>query len=143
MAPTTRVGGHEVERLGGTAGAAFHGVDPRRVDAAGEATIRAALVDYKVVVLRGAHLEPAELAAFARRFGELTVAHPVMPGRSDVPEVLEIDATKSREDPRYRDEYENDTWHTDVTFMERPPLGSLLSALDGLERAASGSPTGG
>ncbi len=87
------------------------------------------LVDRKVVVVPAAFLDPAELVAFARNFGELTVAHPVMPGLDEYPEVLEIDATKSREDPRYRDEYENDTWHADVTFMERPPLGSMLSAV--------------
>ena len=74
------------------------------------------------------HLEPAELVAFAVRFGELTPAHPVMPGLVGQPEVLEVDATRSRQDPRYRDEYENDTWHADVTFMPTPPLGSLLQA---------------
>ena len=117
-----------VERIGGTAGAFAFGIDPRAVDAEAVAALRALLVDQKVVVFRGANLEPSELIAFARNFGELTVAHPVMPGLADHPEVLEIDATKSREDPRYRDEYENDTWHADVTFMERPPLGSMLSA---------------
>jgi alpha-ketoglutarate-dependent taurine dioxygenase len=126
--PPTRVGDLELELLGGTAGAVVLGVDPRRVDAATVSTLRDVLVAHKVVVFRGARLEPAELVAFARRFGDLTVAHPVMPGLPDQPEVLEIDATKSREDPRYRDEYENDTWHTDVTFMEVPPLGSMLSA---------------
>ena len=125
---TPRAGGLEIEAIGGAAGALVHGVDPRTVNADAVAAIRAALVERKVVFIRGAHLEPAELVAFARNFGDLTVAHPVMPGLAEQPEVLEIDAMKSREDPRYRDEYENDTWHTDVTFMARPPLGSLLSA---------------
>lgn len=124
----TCIGDADVEPIGGGAGAAIHGLDPRRVDAHAVAALRALLVERKVVVIRGAQLEPHELVTFARRFGELTVAHPVMPGLPDEPEVLEIDATKSRKDARYRDEYENDTWHTDVTFMERPPLGSLLSA---------------
>ena len=73
---------------------------------------------------------PDELVAAGRLFGELTLAHPVMPPiDAEHPEVLEIDATRSRTDPRYRDEWENDTWHTDVSFMPDPPLGSLLSGV--------------
>ena len=122
-----QLGRLEIEHLGEPP-ARSYGASIRAVDAAAVGMVRDLLVERKVVFISDAHLEPAELVTFARNFGELTVAHPVMPGLDDHPEVLEIDATKSREDPRYRDEYENDTWHTDVTFMERPPLGSLLSA---------------
>jgi len=83
-----------------------------------------------VLVLPGQHLTPDELVAAGRLFGDLTPAHPVMPPLDAAhPEVLEIDATRSRQDPRYRDEWENDTWHTDVSFMPDPPLGSLLSGI--------------
>ena len=117
-----------VQPLSGTIGAVVGGIDVRTVDAAATAVIRAALVDRKVLFFPQQHLDPAELVAFGARFGELTPAHPVMPGLPEHPEVLEVDATRSREDPRYRDEYENDTWHADVTFMPTPPLGSLLEA---------------
>ena len=119
-----------VRPLSGTIGARIEGVDAReRLSAPSIAAIRAALLDRKAVFLPAQHLTPAELVAFGRAFGELTAAHPVMPGLDGYPEVLEVDATRSREDPRYRDEYENDTWHSDVTFMPTPPLGSLLSAV--------------
>ena len=119
----------DVTRLSGTIGAVVRGLDLREPPSpATAAAIRAALVEHKVVFLPGQHLEPAQLVALGRAFGELTLAHPVMPGLDGHPEVLEVDATRSRQDPRYRDEYENDTWHADVTFMPTPPLGSLLQA---------------
>lgn len=92
--------------------------------------LRSALAHHKVLVARGQHLSPDQLVALGRTLGELTAAHPVLPPLDDVhPEVLEIDATRSRSDARYRDEWENDTWHTDVSFMPDPPLGSILSGV--------------
>jgi taurine dioxygenase len=113
----------------GTIGAEVGGVDlARLLDQVTVDAIRAALVEHKLLVFRDQSLTPDQLVAFGRAFGELTPAHPVMPSLDGYPEVLEVDATRSRNDPRYRDEYENDTWHTDVTFMARPPLGSVLQA---------------
>ena len=86
------------------------------------------LVEHKVVFFLGQPVEPGRLVALGQAFGELTLAHPVMPGLDGHPRGPEVDATRSRADPRYRDEYENDTWHADVTFMPTPPLGSLLAA---------------
>jgi len=118
-----------VERLSGTIGAVIEGLDLRDELAPSViADIRQQAVDHKVVFFRGQDLTPTELVSFGRRFGELTPAHPVIPSLEGVPEVLEVDATRSRQDPRFRDEYENDDWHADVTFVERPPLGSLLQA---------------
>jgi alpha-ketoglutarate-dependent taurine dioxygenase len=94
------------------------------------ADLRALLVARKVLVFPDQHLTAAQLRAAGAAFGELTAAHPAMPPiTDDLPEVLEIDATRSRTDTRYRDEYEQDTWHTDVSFMPDPPLGSLLSGV--------------
>jgi alpha-ketoglutarate-dependent taurine dioxygenase len=69
-----------------------------------------------------------------RAFGELTPAHPVIPGIPGHPEVFEIDYTlaaqllgTAHEDLAAR--YDASAWHTDVTFVERPPLGSILNAV--------------
>jgi alpha-ketoglutarate-dependent taurine dioxygenase len=92
--------------------------------------LRATLIERKVLVLRAQHLSPDDLIRAGQAFGELTAAHPVLPPiDAEHPEVLEIDATRSRADARYRDEWENDTWHTDVSFMPDPPLGSVLSGV--------------
>jgi alpha-ketoglutarate-dependent taurine dioxygenase len=117
--------------LAGTIGARLDGVDlTGPIDEPTVAAIRTALVERKVLVFPAQHPTPDQLVAFGRRFGELTAAHPVLPPLdADHPEVLEIDATRSRLDARYRDEYENDTWHTDVSFMPDPPLGSLLTGV--------------
>jgi taurine dioxygenase len=117
--------------LGATIGCRVEGVHlGDDLDDATVAALRSALVDRKVLVLAGQHLDPDQLVRAGRRLGELTDAHPVLPPLDEAhPEVLEIDATRSRQDPRYRDEWENDTWHTDVSFMPDPPLGSLLSGV--------------
>lgn len=117
--------------LGSSIGSRVEGVHlADDLDDATVAALRAALVDRKVLVLPDQHLRPSELRAAGRRLGRLTDAHPVLPAiDADHPEVLEIDATRSRQDARYRDEWENDTWHTDVSFMPDPPLGSLLSGV--------------
>ena len=119
-------------RLGGAFSARADGLELRAVvPGSGDAAeLRRALGEHKVLVFPGQHLSPDELIRAGRLFGELTLAHPVMPPiDADHPEVLEIDATRSRTDPRYRDEWENDTWHTDVSFMPDPPLGSLLAGV--------------
>lgn len=120
-----------VRPLGGTFAAELTDVDlGRPLDDDRAAHLLALLAEHKVLVARQQFLTPTQLVALGRNLGPLTAAHPVLPPLDeDHPEVLEIDATRSRQDPRYRDEYENDTWHTDVSFMRNPPLGSILSGV--------------
>lgn len=116
--------------LTGTFAAEVVGLDLRQPLGELATELSRALAEHKVLVFRGQHLSPTELVALGRQLGELTDAHPVLPPLdAEHPEVLEIDAIRSRTDPRYRDEYENDTWHTDVSFKPDPPLGSILSGV--------------
>lgn len=96
--------------------------------------LRHLLLDHKVLFFPQQHLTPAEHAAFAAHFGELTAAHPVLQGLDDHPEVFEIDYSYAsqfaEEFARRGSGYDNSTWHTDVTFVERPPLGSVLNAVE-------------
>jgi len=123
----------EVTPLSPTIGAEIRGVDLRSLDAATVTAIREVWVDRKVVFFPGQHLDADEHLAFARQFGEPTEGHPVIPGMKDNPEVFEIDYTLARkfatrpgkEPPPQR----GIDWHTDVTYMPEPPMGSILRAV--------------
>ena len=110
-----------VARLAGDIGAEISGVDTGEAlsdDAV--AQIRQALLDHKVVFLRGQNLDYARQVAFAERLGPLTLGHPTLASPPDQPLLEEID---SRQGGRANH------WHTDVTFVDRPPAFTLLHAV--------------
>ncbi|HTD49033.1 MAG TPA: TauD/TfdA family dioxygenase [Acidimicrobiia bacterium] len=122
----------DITPLSATIGAEIRGVDlkqPLRDDLVGE--LRGALLRHKVIFFPGQHLAPAEHVSFARYFGTLTPAHPVIPGIDGFPEIFEIDYTKAAKvtGGDVGDRYDGLSWHTDVTFVESPPLGSILNAV--------------
>ncbi|OHV36574.1 MULTISPECIES: TauD/TfdA dioxygenase family protein [Pseudofrankia] len=124
----------EVVPLSGNLGAEILGLDLRTLDDGVTAAVRAAWLHYKVVFFPGQNLTPREHLAFARRFGEPTEGHPVIPGLADQPEVFQIDYTQVRELAavygNVSDVSRGLDWHTDVTFVKRPPLGSILRAVE-------------
>ena len=130
--PSTRL---DVRRLSANIGAELRGVDLKGdLDDEQVAEIRQALLDHKVIFFPEQHLGAEEHLAFANRFGEATEGHPVLPGLKDHPEVFQIDYQDFGAQQVYGDiaehyEAKGVSWHTDVTFVERPPLGSLLNAV--------------
>lgn len=109
------------EPLTGALGAEVRGLDLREpIDDATFTELRAGLLAHQVLFFRDQAIEPAHHLALARRFGE-PVAHPAYPsveGFADI-NILEVTAESP---PKI------DTWHTDMTFLERPPMGSILRA---------------
>src|SRR2546430_156412 len=102
-------------------GAELTGVDLRQpLDARAVAWIRSALLRHKVVFLRGQHLDREQQVAFASHLGELTAAHPTVPGAEGAPGVFELDSHAGGR---------ANHWHTDVTFTDRPPAVSVLRAV--------------
>jgi taurine dioxygenase len=83
------------------------------------AKLKAALAERHVLFFEGQTLDPATQRDFAARFGELHV-HPVYPHVDGVPEITSIET-------RLDDLPDNDNWHTDVTFVETPPFGAILT----------------
>ncbi|HEY0958748.1 MAG TPA: TauD/TfdA family dioxygenase [Novosphingobium sp.] len=83
--------------------------------------IEAALVRHKVIFFRGQqHLDDTEHEAFAGLFGD-PVAHPTVPVAEGSRYLLELDS---------REGYAASSWHTDVTFVDAYPKGSILRAIN-------------
>jgi alpha-ketoglutarate-dependent taurine dioxygenase len=108
-----------VVKLGAQIGGRVDGVrlgdhlDPTTV-----ALINDALLTHKVIFFRDQHhLDDDGQLAFARLLGTPTLAHPTVLSRGT--DVLPIDS-------RYD---QANSWHTDVTFVDRPPKASLLRAI--------------
>jgi taurine dioxygenase len=117
-----------IERLGPGFGARVHDVDLATASDAEVAAVRQALTDHKVLFFSGQALDPDSQIALGNRLGRLTASHPVVPGLDEThAEIYALDSA---------DNGFADVWHTDVTFVRRPPLGSIL-------RAVTLPPTGG
>ena len=102
-------------------GALVGGVDLREpLSAEHRDGIEAALLKHQVLFFRAQPLEPTQQARFAAQFGDLHI-HPIYPNIPEQPEVLVLDTAVT-------DVRDNALWHTDVTFMETPALGAVLSA---------------
>jgi alpha-ketoglutarate-dependent taurine dioxygenase len=112
----------QVRRLNTTFAAEVTGVDlSRPLDDAGRAEVWNLLLEHKVLFFRDQRLDADSQVAFARQFGDLTPSHPVMaPVDEEHPEIWQIDSSG---------DIRNDIWHTDVTFVKRPPKGSVLRAV--------------
>ena len=111
-----------VSPIAGALGAELGGIDlsgPLSDDLVAE--IRAALLRHHVIFFRDQHLTPAQHLAFGRLFGELQV-HDFVEGMGDNEEILEV--RKEAEEKRNF----GGGWHTDVSYLERPALGSVLYA---------------
>lgn len=112
------VGGrHRIRQLTGAFGAELEGMHPLH-DLDGE-ELRALLHRHRVLAFRGVSVDRDQQVALASRLGELTPAHPVVPGASGHPSILELDGAAGGRNAR---------WHTDVTFVVAPPAYSVLVA---------------
>jgi alpha-ketoglutarate-dependent sulfate ester dioxygenase len=107
-----------VRRLAGNIGAEITGVDTgTELSDDAVAQIRNALLEHKVVFLRDQSLNYRRQVAFAERLGPLTLGHPTLASPPDQPLLEEIDSAKGTR---------ANHWHTDVTFVDRPPAFTLL-----------------
>jgi taurine dioxygenase len=103
-------------------GAEIAGVDLRQPLADEDvAALRRALLDHLVVFFRDQQLTDDEHLAFALRFGPLSVP-PLATKYQDRPAVTVLDQVRPKGEGA-------DEWHSDNTFMDRPPLGSILRAV--------------
>ncbi|WP_068159095.1 TauD/TfdA dioxygenase family protein [Rhodococcus phenolicus] len=113
--PTTAT----VAKLGAHLGARIDGVRlGGDLDPATVALIRRAIAEYKVVFFRGQdHLDDDAQYAFAELLGTPTTAHPTVKSRGV--RILPIDSDYGKAN----------SWHTDVSFVDRIPKASILRAV--------------
>lgn len=128
-----------VRPVGGHIGADVTGVDLNDdLDDRTIAALWAAVLEHKVVFLRGQDIDHARHVAFARRFGDLTRRRPPHQGIAPdgFPEILTVDPKVEDErygtdfEERYRRRWTNyhAGWHTDLTPAVNPPKAGILRA---------------
>ncbi|MET0208201.1 MAG: TauD/TfdA family dioxygenase, partial [Burkholderiaceae bacterium] len=86
--------------------------------------IKAALLRHKVLFLRDQKISRQDHVAFARRFGELE-DHPVAGSDPEHPGLVRIYKTPDAPNDRYEN-----SWHTDATWRETPPMGCVLRCIE-------------
>jgi alpha-ketoglutarate-dependent taurine dioxygenase len=109
-----------VRRLTGRIGAELSGLELRRLSDPQVCAVRTAILAHRVVFIRRQNLNAREQITFARRLGPLTQGHPTLPVVDGEELILDLDSLAGGA---------ANHWHTDVTFVDRPPMFSILRAL--------------
>src|SRR3954462_3000582 len=113
-----------VHPISGAIGAIVDGVDlSEDLDNATASGLRKALRAHCVIFFRDQHLTPEQHLRLGRRFGTLNV-HEFVEAMPEYPEILVV--AKNENDKRNF----GGGWHSDVTYLDEPALGSILYALE-------------
>ena len=115
-----------IEKVTGGLGAEVRGVDlSKPLSNSAAATLRQALVDHLVLFFRDQQLTPEQQMAFSRLYGPLQRVPYVRPmdGYPDIIRVLK------EADEKKISTFGN-AWHSDFSFLEEPPMASILYALE-------------
>jgi taurine dioxygenase len=114
----------EAKPVAGSLGAEIHGVDVAApLDDAVVSEIRQALLDHLVIFFRDQKLTPHEQLAFASRFGE-PMEYPQLKGLPECPMITPV-LKLAHEQVNF-----GGVWHSDTTYLTRPPMASMLYALE-------------
>jgi taurine dioxygenase len=111
-----------IEPLAGALGADVSGLDLKSMDEAAWQKLHAAFLQYAVLAIREQALEPADIMAVGKRFGE-PCHYPFVTGMDDYPFIFEV--VKEPEETRNF----GGAWHSDTAYLEKPPLATLLYAV--------------
>ncbi|HEX6298495.1 MAG TPA: TauD/TfdA family dioxygenase [Burkholderiales bacterium] len=113
-----------VHPIAGALGAEISGVDlSRDLPETAAKEIRRAFLEHLVIFFRGQRLTPPQQLAFARRLGE-PMEYPQLKGLPECPLIT----------PVVKLEHERvnfgGVWHSDTAYLERPPMASMLYAIE-------------
>lgn len=113
-----------VSRMAGALGAELSDIDlsaPLEAECVEE--IRNALHEFGVIVLRNQDITPQQYLNFAQYFGDI-LPYPMVQGLPDFPDIVPV-LKKEDETVNF-----GGLWHSDTTYLEKPPMGSMLLALE-------------
>ncbi len=124
----------EIVPSGAALGAEIRGLDlTSDLDDATFDAVARAWDEHLVLVLRDQRLSDDDLIAFSRRFGELDPPGPNPYGKpfhETHPELNVISNIVEDGIPKGNLGYGEAVWHADMTYVERPPKGAALYALE-------------
>ncbi len=112
----------DIRPIAGALGAEIGGVDLSQ-DLSDDTTaeIRQALLDHLVIFFRDQNITPDMYLAFAHRFGD-PVEYPLVKGLEGYPGIMSV-VKLEHEKINF-----GGLWHSDTTYLEEPPMGSILLA---------------
>ena len=112
----------EIRRSAGNIGAEILGIDlSQDLPEETVAALRKAWLEHLVLFFRDQELPPERFLAFARRFGE-SQPYPFVKGIEGFPDIITV-AKLENETVNF-----GGVWHSDTTYLERPPMASMLVA---------------
>ena len=130
--------GLTVSPVAGKLGAEVSGVELSSIGKSDSvvSTIYSLMLRHRVIFFRQQHLSPEQHQHFASLFGDLHVAHPLLPSKEGYANIFEIDYTlpgsqypsyENGDETKYQDR--GVAWHTDITFEDEPPKCSILNGV--------------
>lgn len=108
----------DVKPTAGALGAEVSNIDLCDASAETYAEVRRLLLEYEVLFFRDQDISPAQHKALAESFGPLQT-HPAYATVEGFPEITILESTA--ENPT-----KIECWHSDMTFRQNPPLGTVL-----------------
>src|SRR5215510_15709440 len=112
----------EAIKIAGALGAEISGVDlSQPLSPALTVSIRSAVLEHLVIFFRGQNLTAEQFLRFGRAMGELQ-QYPLLKGLPGYPEITEV-VKLEHERVNF-----GGIWHSDTSYLERPPMGSMLYA---------------
>lgn len=133
--PVAKSASFEVVPTGAALGAEIRGLDVRDLDADALAALRAAWLKHKVLLFRDQSLTDDDLVAFAQSFGPLDRApaseYDDAGGQAKSrPEVWIISNVMEDGKPIGALGADEAEWHTDMSYVDEPPMASVLYSLE-------------
>ena len=112
----------KIKKIAGALGAELSNVDLAKGLSLSETQgVRQALLDHQVIFLRHQDLTPEQFLAFAQSMGE-PIEYPFVKGQAGFPHIIEV---KKLEHEKVNF---GGIWHSDTTYLDVPPMGSMLLA---------------